>query len=63
MRERAITAVGIVRHVSRYLVCVCVRDGVRERHVDLDGLRDQVLDLTEHGEVVLGLDVFGVRCV
>ena len=40
-----------------------VRDGVHERNVDLDGFRDQVLDFTEHGEVVLGLDVLGVRGV
>jgi hypothetical protein len=37
-----------------------VRDWVHEGDVDLDGLGDQVLDLTEHGEVVLGFDVFGV---
>lgn len=35
-------------------------DGVHEGDVDLDGLGDQVLDFSEHGEVVLGLDVFGV---
>ena len=38
-------------------------DGVHEGNVDLDGLRDQVLDLTEHGQVVLALDVLGVRGV
>jgi hypothetical protein len=35
-------------------------DRVHEGDVDLDGLSDQVLDFSEHGEVVLGLDVFGV---
>ena len=39
------------------------RDGVHERHVHLDRLRDEVLDLAQHGEVVLGLDVFGVRSI
>lgn len=39
------------------------RDGVHERHVNLDCLRNQVLDLTEHGQVVLALDVLGVRGV
>lgn len=38
-------------------------DGVHEGNVDLDGLRDQVLDLAEHGEVVLALHVVGVRSV
>lgn len=37
-----------------------VRDGVVVRDVDLDGLCDQVLNLTESLQVVLGLDVFGV---
>ena len=33
---------------------------VHERHVDLDRLGNQVLDLTKHGKVVLALDVLGV---
>jgi hypothetical protein len=37
-----------------------IRDRVHERHVDLDSLGNQVLDFTKHGQVVLGLDVFGV---
>ena len=37
------------------------RDGVHEGNVDLDGLGNQVLDLTEHGQVVLALHVLGVR--
>lgn len=37
-----------------------VRDGVHERDCDFDRFGDQVLDFTEHGEVVLGLDVFWV---
>ena len=44
--------------VTRY-----VRNGVHERHVDLYSLRDKILDLAEHGQVVLGLDVVGVRGV
>ena len=44
--------------VTRY-----VRNGVHERHVDLYSLRDKILDLAEHGQVVLGLDVLGVRGV
>ena len=31
-----------------------------QRNRDLDSLGDEVLDLSEHGEVVLGLDVFWV---
>lgn len=38
-------------------------DGVHEGNVDLDGLGDQVFNLTEHRQVVLALDVFGVRRV
>lgn len=36
------------------------RDRVVERDRDLDGLGDEVLELAEHGEVVLALDVLGV---
>lgn len=39
------------------------RDRVHERHVHLHRLRDQVLDLTEHRQVVLALHVLGVRSV
>ena len=31
-----------------------------QRDRDLDGLCDQVFDFSEHGEVVLGLDVFWI---
>jgi len=31
-----------------------------QRNRDLDGLGDEVLDFSEHGEIVLGLDVFWV---
>lgn len=37
-----------------------IRDWVHERHVDLDGFSHQVFDFTKHGEVILGLDIFGV---
>lgn len=40
-----------------------VRDGIHEGDVDLDGLGDQVLDFSEHGKVVLGLDILRVRGV
>ena len=36
------------------------RDGVHERDGDFDRFGDQVLNFTEHGEVVLGLDVFWI---
>jgi len=39
---------------------VYVRDGVHEGDVNLDSLSNQVLDFSEHGQVVLGLDVFWV---
>lgn len=35
-------------------------DVVVEWHLDLDGLGNEVLDLPEHGQVVLGLDSLGV---
>ncbi len=35
-------------------------DRVHEGNIDLDSLCDQVLDLAEHGEVVLALHIFGV---
>lgn len=38
-------------------------DRVHEGHIDLNSFGDQVLDLTEHGKVILGLDVFRVGCV
>lgn len=37
-----------------------VRDRIHERNVDLDSLSDEVLDLTEHLQVILGLDIFRV---
>ena len=40
-----------------------MRDRVHERHVDLDGLGDQVFDFTEHGKVVLAFDVFGIGSI
>jgi hypothetical protein len=40
-----------------------LRNGVHEGYIDFDSLCDQVLDLTEHGEVVLVLDVFRVSGV
>ena len=40
-----------------------IRDGVREGHVDFDGFCDKVLNLTQHPEVVLGLDVVRIRRV
>ena len=36
------------------------RDGVHERNGDFDRFSDQVFYFTEHGEVVLGLDVFWI---
>ena len=39
------------------------RDKVHEGNVDLDGLRNEILNFTEHGQVVLGLDVLRVRSV
>jgi hypothetical protein len=42
---------------------VDVRDGVREWHVDFDGFCDEVLDLTQHPEIVLGLDIVRIRRV
>lgn len=39
------------------------RNGVHERDIDLHGLGDQVLNFTQHLEVVLGLDVFRVGSV
>lgn len=38
-------------------------DGVHEWYVDLYCLCDEVFDLTQHGQVVLGLDVLGVGSV
>lgn len=38
-------------------------DGVHEGNVDLNSFGDQVLDLSEHGEVVLALDVLRVGSV
>lgn len=35
-------------------------DGVVEGNRDLDGIRHEVLELSEHGKVVLGFDVLGV---
>lgn len=39
------------------------RNGVHEWDIDLHGLGDQVLNFTQHLEVVLGLDVFRVGSV
>lgn len=36
------------------------RDGVHEGHINFDGLSDKVLNLAQHGQVVLGLDVLRV---
>lgn len=38
-------------------------DGVHEWDVDLYCLCDKVFDLTQHGQVVLGLDVLRVGCI
>jgi hypothetical protein len=38
-----------------------IRDGVREGHIDFDRFGDEVLNLTQHRKIVLGLDIFGVR--
>jgi hypothetical protein len=40
---------------------VNVRDRVREGHVNFDRFCDKVLDLTQHPEIVLGLDVVRIR--
>ena len=40
--------------------CTEASDGVVEGNRDLDGLGDEVLEVSQHGEVVLGLDVLGV---
>ena len=39
---------------------IYIRDGVREGHIDFDSFRDEILNLTQHAEFVLGLDIFGV---
>ena len=39
------------------------RNGIHEGNIDFDGLRNKVLDLTKHGQVILRLDVFRVRSV
>ena len=36
------------------------RNGVHEGDVDLHSFSNQVLDFSEHGQVVLGLDVFRI---
>ena len=36
------------------------RDGVHEGNVDLHSLSNQVFDFSEHGQIVLGLDVFRI---
>ena len=40
-----------------------IRYGVHERNVDFDGLRHQILNLAEHGEIIFGFDVFRVGSV
>lgn len=40
-----------------------VRDGVHERYADLNRLGNQVLNLAKHREVVLALDIVGVRSI
>jgi hypothetical protein len=40
-----------------------VRDGVHEGDVDLNSLGDQVLDLTQHRQVVLGLDILWIGSI
>ena len=40
-----------------------IRDRVHERYVDLNRLCDQVLNFTKHREVVLVLDIVGVRSI
>jgi hypothetical protein len=37
-----------------------VRDRVHERNVDLDSFGDEVLNFSEHLQVVLGLNIFRV---
>ena len=39
------------------------RNWVLERHVDFDSLGDKVLNFTEHGEVVLGLDIVWIGSI
>ena len=38
----------------------CLAKDSLQRNRDLNGLGDEILDFSEHGEVVLGLDVFWV---
>ena len=37
-----------------------LRDGIHKGNVDLDGLCYQILDFSEHREIVFGLDVFWI---
>lgn len=61
--ERAVSA-GCRRELSvarpQVELKIDERDRVHEGNVDFDSLGDQVLNLAEHGQVVLGLDVFRV---
>lgn len=58
--------VGECTESSNVVVAVCQLEFLLhetislQRNRDLDGLGDEVLDFSEHGEIVLGLDVFWV---
>lgn len=65
VREGAVPAMdipilGIITQ-KRMLYANNIRNWVREWHIDFNSLCDQVFDFTKHGEIVLGLDVIGVR--
>jgi hypothetical protein len=60
--------VATIIHYNQVLILTRVvginlRDGVHERNIDLDCFRNQVLDFTKHGEVILGLYILRVRSV
>lgn len=59
------SAVATEAHVKIAVLALAehtnLRDRVHEGNVDLDSLRDQILDLTEHGQVILGLDILRIR--
>ena len=40
-----------------------VRDWIHERNIDLDGLSNEILNLSKHMQVVFRLDIFRVCCV
>lgn len=65
VREGAVPAMdipilGIIAQ-KRMFYANNIRNWVREWHIDFNSLCDQVFDFTKHGEIVLGLDVIGVR--